>query len=186
MREVKITLAHQSGTVVPFRVTADGHAGIGDGNALKFEGETLADLVYDNLPGGTVDALIQRLHERYSKLTNRDINPFLDLCKPKQKPEPLKLRLGAHKFTVSDVGCHADGSLGLEYVRTRLRILLLDTFGFKSTKDLRKALARDMSDDDWETGAALELLNEHATDESVVFDFVDGDLVLSEVESDEE
>ena len=77
MKEVKLTLAYQSGAVVPFRITAEGHTAIGDGVALGLEGHALADLLLDNLPGGTVVALIERLKERYAQY-QPGLNPFLD------------------------------------------------------------------------------------------------------------
>lgn len=76
MTELKLCLAHSEVTEYEsFRVTAEGSANLGDHDSREGEGKALADLLFDRLPSGTIDAMIKRLRFRYSQFGNVG-NPF--------------------------------------------------------------------------------------------------------------
>lgn len=74
----------------------------------------------------------------------------------------------------TEVGCYIDGAAGHVELRKRLASMVegCDT-------EAADALRADMSDDAWEENQALELLQKHTKD-GLVWEFVDGDLMLSE------
>jgi len=96
-------------------------------------------------------------------------------------------------FTCFDSGCFADGTYGHDRIRSKLADLCR-SFS-KSPRDsatmhdkgaeLADLLQGPMSDDAWEEYEALDFLNCHAVDHSCYFDFVEGDLLLLEVEEEE-
>jgi len=82
--------------------------------------------------------------------------------------------------------CYADGSLGHSYCRGVLAGLLRrvgDCLDHKHSKivALEEELCEEPSDDFSEESDAIEILNTFAKD-GLAFEFVDGDLLLSEVE----
>lgn len=79
------------------------------------------------------------------------------------------------KLNLSDVGCHADSSLGHAHVRAVLADLVRT---YCNAPDVVHALNGEMSDDAWEENDALAMLNDDACSHGVYFDFVDGDLLL--------
>ncbi len=78
------------------------------------------------------------------------------------------------KYTLSDVGCYADGTFGQAHLRARLAELI-----HGCDEEVIAALKGDSSDDCWEEDAALDLLNEH-TSENCSWTFEQGDLLLVE------
>lgn len=97
--------------------------------------------------------------------------------------------MGKSGFTLKDVGCYADGTLGHQHLRNRLAEEF-DGF-FRTYKEgaywtgnsgnfqlLWKYLCGPIEVDCWEEQDALDLLNEHACDETVHFTFDAGDLLL--------
>jgi hypothetical protein len=55
---------------------AEGFAEIGHHGEREAEGKALADLLFEHLPGGTINAMIERLRFRHSELSNQTLNPF--------------------------------------------------------------------------------------------------------------
>lgn len=78
-------------------------------------------------------------------------------------------------------GCWGDGSFGHQHVRERLAALI-DEFD----EDIAEQLRAEMSDDAEEENVALEILNNNTSDENglKVWEFVDGDLMLSRLVSE--
>lgn len=97
------------------------------------------------------------------------------------------------RYTLADIGCYADGTLGHQHCREKLAELLKGMTTVKNGSDvivLRKiraatmiSLAGEMPDDAWDEAKALYLLNEHACNSTVYFDFHDGDLCLMATET---
>ena len=86
-------------------------------------------------------------------------------------------------FYVCDCGCYADGSLGHDHVRNRLRSLV-ETWVDDADPDLILSLdAPIMPDDAWDEYEAIDLLNELCED-GICWEFSDGDLVLTTIEED--
>lgn len=77
------------------------------------------------------------------------------------------------------IGCYGDGSFGHAHVRQRLADLVEEY-----SEDLAEELRGEMSDDGGEEDGALEVLNEHTANDGVVWEFVDGDLMLSRLVSE--
>lgn len=83
----------------------------------------------------------------------------------------------ARRFTRKSLGCWGDGAFGHAHVRARLAELVREY-----DYSLAELLRQPMTDDASEEYDALDVLNED-TCEGLVWDLVDGDLVLTEVES---
>lgn len=85
-------------------------------------------------------------------------------------------------FTAKDYACFADGANGSAYTRRRLAELLaaadLPDEHAEAVKVVCAELRGDMSDDDYETEQALDLLNVYACDDDVYFEFDEGNLML--------
>lgn len=86
------------------------------------------------------------------------------------------------RFTLNDVGCHADGACGYDHIRAVL-VDMLTALPLPAEEQavadrgvLIAALGGTMSDDDWELDAALDALNEHCT--GCYFTMHEGNLLL--------
>lgn len=102
------------------------------------------------------------------------------------------------QYTKKSLGCFqsiviADGRFGHTHLRRCLAGLLNRLFATgednapwmsRDMQPIYDSLLGEMPDDAWDENEALDLLNELACDESVFFEFSDGDLVLSEQESE--
>src|SRR3972149_3998056 len=88
-------------------------------------------------------------------------------------------------WTRDDVGCYIDNAHGMAHARGRLIELMLEVEESERTAELVKALEGDMSDDDWESDEALDLINEYCAPD-VSFMWVDGDLLLRGIEDEPE
>ncbi len=92
-------------------------------------------------------------------------------------------------YTTTDAGCYADGTHGHAYIRQRLATLLdrLPVSSDDLTQIDRYSIAMelrdDMSADASEEDDALEILQGHTAD-GVVWEFYEGDLMLTERDSD--
>lgn len=84
------------------------------------------------------------------------------------------------RFKGAGVGCWGDGTFGHKHVRERLSILVREADG-----ELADSLLGDMPDDAWDEDAALDILNEQ-TAVDFVWEFVDGDLMLSPISDGDE
>jgi len=96
-------------------------------------------------------------------------------------------------FTAQDFGCFGDGAFGHQHVRESLANLLVQMFRHSprggdgpywdnTVSPLVEELRGDMSDDASEEYDAIDLLNERCCSWECVFDFIDGDLMLSQTE----
>lgn len=78
-------------------------------------------------------------------------------------------------------GCWGDGSYGHQYVRERLAQLIQEF-----NEEIAELLRQEMSDDGSEELEALEILNANTGGKNgpVIWEFVDGDLMLSRLVSE--
>ena len=79
------------------------------------------------------------------------------------------------RFTSKDVGCHADGTFGHQHCREKLSKLIQQLPGSDPTAF---SLVCRIPDDAWDERQAMKILQSH-TDDGLVWEFRDGDLMLS-------
>lgn len=91
-------------------------------------------------------------------------------------------------YTRASLGCHGDGAFGHAHIRARLAEMMerlarkaAHPGDSNTAAELAEVLRQEMSDDASEENDAIDLLNEY-TAPDVAFEFVDGDLVLTETE----
>ena len=101
-------------------------------------------------------------------------------------------------YGLEQIGCYADGTFGHDHIRSKLSVLLKELtctvtdsgdwrqYGAEdylpildAAKSLLADLDGDPSDDFSEEDDAIALLNEHATDDTVLFGMFEGDLMLA-------
>ena len=101
-------------------------------------------------------------------------------------------------YGLEQVGCYADGTFGHDHIRSKLQDLLkgltendidlvekgtnlMCQLEFTSTQmsAIREHYGDCFGDDFSEEDDAIDLLNEHATDDTVYFGMFEGDLVLA-------
>lgn len=87
-------------------------------------------------------------------------------------------------------GCYIDGTFGQEATRTTLANMIDGLFGCPDESDgafvkaIQTALAGSMSDDDWESDAATDVLNAN-TPTAFTFIWEAGDLLLIDTTEEE-
>jgi len=87
-------------------------------------------------------------------------------------------------YTANDCGCWIDCAYGPEHARDKLADMLKECRAYapldtqRTIDEICEQLTKSMSDDDWETDAGTDLLNEY-TAEGLVWIWDAGDLILT-------